>query len=57
MGCAGSKAGNASENKPKKQDFSQAGGHPDAMKFDGTKMTKKTRATEVENYKAVNADD
>ena len=56
MGCAGSKGGQATgtKQKAKSDQYEQAGGHAGGIKFNGDKLTKVTKKSEVDNYKAVN---
>ena len=55
MGCSSSKDGSAA--KPKGKTYQQAGGHTGAFKFDGKTMEKKTRQSEIDMYKSINAED
>ena len=58
MGCAGSKGGQSTKGgpkpKPKSEAYEQAGGHAGGIVFDGEKITKQTKKSEVDNYKAIN---
>ena len=58
MGCAGSKSGQSTKGgpkpKPKNEAYEQAGGHAGGIVFDGEKLTKRTKKSEVDNYRAVN---
>ena len=54
MGCSGSKSGGAGNAKQKsKSQYDLAGGHAQNIVFDGNKMTKKTKKSEVDNYTSI----
>ena len=56
MGCGGSKSkgGGASNTVPKASTaYEQADGHPGTIKFNGDRITKKTKQSEVQNYNAI----